>query len=504
MMKVKKFKPKSDIKKSQTKRKKLKILFVTSESVPFAKTGGLADVSLALPAQLIKQGLDVRVILPKYKNIDEKRIKLEYVACNIPVKISDRTENMDILSSTINHTKYYLIKKDKYYDREELYQTKEGDYPDNCERFTYFSRAVLEALKAIDFKPDIIHCNDWQTGLIPVYLKTLYKTDHFFNNIKSVFTIHNIAYQGLFWYLDMHLTGLDQALFTYDKLEFYGKLNYLKAGIVFADKITTVSQKYIEEIKTPELGYGLHNTIKYRANDLTGIINGADYNIWDPPKDGYIAKNYTIKSVTQGKKACKKDLQIVADLSLNEDIPLIGMISRLAEHKGFDILSEVIDEIMNLGVEFVLLGTGEQKYYDLFTRVKSKHPDYCSINFIFNDELAHKIEAGADIYLMPSRYEPCGLNQLYSMRYGTIPVVRATGGLADTVKPVDIKTGEGTGFVFTEYSKEALFKTIKEAVELYRNDKKFWLKLQQNAMRENFSWEVSAKKYIELYRSLIQ
>ena len=478
----------------------MKILFASPEAVPFAKTGGLADVAGALPKALAKLGHEVILILPKYRSVDEKRFPLRPTGMVLKIPISQKVVTGEVYSLDQGpNFRVLFLRRDVYYDRDQLYGTPTGDFEDNAERFTFFSRAVAEA--ALELKPDIIHCNDWQTGLTPVYLKTLYRSSPSLAQAASVFTIHNIAFQGLFWHYDLLLTNLGWELFTPQALEFYGKLNFLKGGVVFADAVTTVSRKYMEEIQTPEFGAGLEGVLHDRRRNLYGILNGVDYEEWSPSKDPYIKEKYG-PSDLKGKKACKKDLQREFYLTPNPDIPLIGVISRLTEQEGFDILAEVIENLMSLGLQFVLLGTGEEEYNLLFQKIGQKYPQQAGIRIAFDNALAHKIEAGADMFLMPSRYEPCGLNQIYSLKYGTVPIVRATGGLADTIQDLDPVSGEGNGFKFKDYSSSELLRTVKLALETYR-DKATWERLMLRGMAMDFSWEQSARAYVQVYEDIL-
>jgi len=422
----------------------MKILIASPEIVPFAKTGGLADVSGALPKALEKLGEDVTAIMPKYRAVDDKKFGLEYTGINIQVPISNRIEEAKIYKGYINSHQpvankeipIYFIDKKEYYDRPYLYGTPAGDYPDNAERFIYFDRAILETCKTIGLKPDVIHCHDWQTGMVPVYLKTLYKDDPFFKETSTLFTVHNLGYQGLFWHLDMHLTNLGWDIFSPDGIEFYGKINILKGGLVYSDAITTVSKTYSQEIQTKEYGCGLDGVLRKRKDDLYGVENGIDYEEWNPATDKYLSAKY-LKENLSGKWDCKKDLLNIYGLKASKEVPVLSVISRLADQKGFDLIAEIMDDLMKLDVQFVLLGTGEDKYHKLFEDIGKKYPSKAGIKIGFDNALAHKIEAGADMFLMPSRYEPCGLNQLYSLKYGTIPIVRATGGLNDTIENYD-------------------------------------------------------------------
>ncbi|MCM8797399.1 MAG: glycogen synthase, partial [Candidatus Omnitrophica bacterium] len=397
----------------------------------------------------------------------------------------------DIFSAVIgNSIKVYFIDNAAYFGRSGLYGDKDGDYKDNPERFSYYCKRVLTLLKEIDFKPDIIHVHDWQASLIPIYLKTIYATDNFYENTRTVLTVHNIGYQGLFSKEEFPKLGLDWSLFNMEGLEFYGKLNLLKGGIVFTDVINTVSPTYSRQIQTKEFGFGLEGILNKRRDALFGILNGLDYSIWNPEEDKFIAKRYSLFSI-HDKYENKEELQKICKLPVKLEVPLFGIVSRLAEQKGFDILAEGIDAICELDLQMVILGTGDAKYHLIMEEMSRRYPKVISVHLKFDDPLAHKIYAGSDIFLMPSKYEPCGLGQLISLRYGTIPLVYKTGGLADTVD-------KANGFVFEDYSKQELVKTIKKAVSAFKNEDK-WLRLIRKAMQCNFSWEEAARKYLELY-----
>lgn len=478
--------------------KALNILIAAGEVAPFAKTGGLADVAGALPAELEKLGHNVRVALPYYKMVKKGNFPITDTGLKLTVQISDRTASADIHKAVIgNNVTVYFIKNDSYYDRDDLYRTKEGDYLDNAERFIFFSKAILALAQAVKFKPDIIHLNDWQTGLVPILLKWTEKNNDFFKDTRTVFTIHNLAYQGLFWHLDMHLTNLPWDIFTPQGIEFYGKINLMKAGIIGADIITTVSKKYCDEIRTQEYGCGLDGVLLSRKDSLYGILNGVDYNDWSPEKDRFIAKNYSPETL-QYKVVCRHDMLSHYKLRLNDDVPVIGVISRLADQKGFDLIAETIDEIIGMGFAFILLGTGDPHYHDLFENVAKKYPKYAGVILGFNNALAHKIEAGCDFFLMPSRFEPCGLNQIYSLKYGTVPIVRATGGLDDTIINFNPDTGEGNGFKFHKYTAVGMIDKLREAMAVYK-DKCLLTKVMENGMKCDFSWEKSAHEYVRIY-----
>lgn len=463
----------------------MKIAMCASEVVPFAKTGGLADVAGALPIALEEEGEEVIIIMPLYKAIQD-------------LHFSGRQEKFDIkrLSDNVSYSvigkniKVYFIENDNYFNRDALYGDKAGDYKDNLERFLYYSKKAIELLKEINFRPDIIHVHDWQAALIPVYLKTIFAKDPFYKNTKTVLTIHNIGYQGLFPKEEFAKLGLDSSLFGIDGLEFYDKVNILKGGMIFSDLINTVSSTYSKEIQTKEFGFGLEGVLNKRKNSLFGIINGLDYKIWNPKTDKYIAKNFSAKDIS-GKAKDKEDLQAFCKLPLKKDVPLFGIVSRLAQQKGFDILAEGIDVICKMDLQLVILGTGDLKYHLIMEDMVRKYPKVISLHLKFDDPLAHKIYSGSDIFLMPSRYEPCGLGQLISFRYGTIPLVFKTGGLADTVN-------KDNGFIFDKYSSDVLIKAIKQAESAFKGKKK-WDALVKKAMKLDFSWEESAKKYLQLY-----
>jgi len=456
----------------------MKIVMCASEVVPFAKTGGLADVAGALPLALEERGENVIIIMPKYKSIQSPRFKIQNSKEGVPYSVIGKG------------IKVYFIENDAYFGRDALYGDKDGDYPDNLDRFAFFSKSALQLLKVINFKADIIHVHDWQASLVPVYLKNLLAKDPFYKNMRTLLTIHNIGYQGLFYKEEFPKTGLDWSLFGIDGLEFYDKVNILKGGMVFADIINTVSPTYAKEIQTREFGFGLEGVLNKRKDSVFGILNGLDYDIWSPETDKFITKNFSAAKPV-GKAQCKEDLQSLCKLPLSKDVPLMGIVSRLAEQKGFDILAEGIDTICNLGLQMVILGTGDLKYHQVMEEMVKKYPKVISLNLKFDDALAHKIYAGSDIFLMPSRYEPCGLGQLIAFRYGTIPLVFKTGGLADTVN-------KDNGFIFDNYSRDGLIGTVEDSLAAFENKKK-WAGLVSKAMKLDFSWEGSAGKYLELY-----
>ncbi len=475
-----------------------RILFVASEVTPFAKTGGLADVAGSLPAALASMGHHVFVVLPFYRAVKEGSFDVKPYEKTVSVPFKGRRLNVEIFSSKIRRNVHvYFIQRDEFFDRSGLYGIPKGDYFDNPERFIFFSRAVLELGTAMDWQPDIIHCHDWQTALVPVYLKSLFKINPVLNQAKSVFTIHNLAYQGVFPKEMMALSELPLELFSMKGLEYYGKMNFMKGGIVFSDIVTTVSERYAQEIQTPEYGYGMEGVLGERREDIYGILNGVDYTYWNPKTDPHIAAPYDRKNFS-GKKKCKDELMEIYDLKGSQESPIIGIISRLADQKGFDILAAAMSELMKMDVSVVILGTGDDKYEKQYSTMGKKYPGRLGVKIAFDNVLAHKIEAGSDMFLMPSKYEPCGLNQMYSLKYGTIPIVRATGGLDDTIQRFDPETGKGNGFKFTDYSSKALLEETQRALEVFQ-DKKTWSGLIQNAMRTDFSWKKSAQRYDEIY-----
>lgn len=479
----------------------MKILFAASEAVPFAKTGGLADVAGSLPPALAALGHDVRVVMPRYRCVDRRKFGLKKIA-SIFVPLGSWQERCDILQGSLGkNVTVYFINKDVYFDRPELYQTKQGDFPDNAERFAFFSRAVLELCRAIDFTPDIVHGNDWQAGLVSFFLKTLYRGVSPFEGIKSVFTVHNLGYQGTFWHWDMRYIGDMWAHYTPEGLEFWDRISFLKAGLVYCDIITTVSKTYSREIQTPEYGHGLEGVLAKRAADLYGIVNGIDYAEWDPAKDESIAKKYSAARPA-GKAACKLGLLKETGLPAS-DAPLIGMVTRLVDQKGLDILTEALPDIMSLGMQCVVLGTGDEKYNRLLAEAAECYSGQMRVLLKYDERRAKQIYAGCDLFLMPSRYEPCGLGQLIALRYGTVPVVRKTGGLADTVQDYNPRTGRGTGFVFEDYTAPALVESLERAFALYSRPNK-WKQLMQSCMEQDFSWEHSAKEYEKIYRKAMK
>lgn len=479
----------------------MKILFAASEAAPFAKTGGLADVAGSLPPAMAALGHDVRVVIPRYQCVDPAAYTLRHIA-TFYVPLASWKERCDVLEGRIGkNVTVYFINKDIYFNRPELYRTTHADYPDNAERFAFFSRAVVELCRVLDFRPDILHCNDWQTGLVPFYLKTLYWDDPLFERSKSVFTVHNLGYQGSFWHWDMRYVGLGWDMFKPEGIEFWGKLNFLKAGLIYSDMITTVSATYSREIQTPEYGHGLEGVLAKRTADLYGIVNGIDYEEWNPARDQQIAHTFSADRPA-GKAACKMDLLKRMGLR-SGDAPVIGMVTRLSGQKGLDILMQALPELMACNAQLVILGTGEEHFHRALTEATDRFPDRMRVLLHYDEALAKSIYAGCDLFLMPSRYEPCGLGQMIALRYGAVPVVRSTGGLIDTVQDYDSKTGRGTGFVFKEYSAAGILDGVGRALDLYQDEKK-WRRLMHNGMNQNFSWEHSAKEYLKLFRKALK
>lgn len=472
----------------------MKTLICASEAVPFAKTGGLADVAGALPKALAARGHDVRVILPKYRQVDPSRTPMEPALRGLSVQVGGQTFSFDLYESrAIPGVMTYLVDCPPLFDRDSLY-----GQPDDARRFTFFCRAVLDSLPRLGWIPDIIHCNDWQTALVPVYLSTLLRDKAPYQDISTAYTVHNLAYQGVFDRAAFDETGLPPEMFGIDGLEFYGNMNLMKAGILFAEVITTVSPTYAKEIQTPQFGERLEGVLAKRSGDLYGILNGIDTDIWDPARDEALAHRYDAASL-DSKQLNKTALQGRCRLPAR-NVPVIGIISRLAAQKGFDILAEALADILRFDLQFVVLGVGEEPYHRLFTDYARRFPERLSANLTFDDELARLIYAGCDMFLMPSRFEPCGLGQMISLRYGTVPVVRATGGLADTVFEFDRAAEKGNGFVFQEYSAVSLLGAVSRALVLYQ-DGEMWRVLQRNAMSCDFSWERSADEYVNVYQA---
>ena len=478
-----------------------KILFAASEGVPFVKTGGLADVVGSLPKCIDKDYFDVRVIMPKYACMkDAMKEKLTYVT-HFYMDYNWQSIYVGVMTAQVDGITYYFIDNESYFSGMKPY-TDDPRY--EIERFGFFSKAVLSALPLIGFRPDVIHCHDWQTGLVPVYLRERFRGDPFFHGIKSVITIHNLKFQGKWDTKTVRdITGLSEYFFTPDKLEAYKDANLLKGGIVYADAVTTVSDTYAEEIKTAFFGEGLDGLLRARSGDLRGIVNGIDYDDFNPETDPYIVKPYNAVNFRKEKIKNKKALQRELGLAQDEKKMMIGIVSRLTDQKGFDLIAHIMDELCQDAVQIVVLGTGEEKYENMFRHFDWKYADKVSANIYYSEELSHKIYAACDAFLMPSLFEPCGLSQLMSLRYGTVPIVRETGGLKDTVMPYNQYEGTGTGFSFANYNAHEMLAAIRYAEQIYYDKKREWNKIIDRAMATDFSWSVSAKKYQEMYDWLI-
>ncbi|MEK6714975.1 MAG: glycogen synthase GlgA [Candidatus Omnitrophota bacterium] len=473
----------------------MNIVLVSPEVAPFAKTGGLSDVSGALPIAInnLGAGHKCSVVLPFYQMVRESGFGPKLLRTE-KIRLGSEEFNAGIFFLRHENTDIYFIENRKFYDRQQLYGLPSGDYPDNHLRFAFFAKAAISLINYLG-NVDLIHCNDWQSGLIPLYLRLSG------NYIKTLFTIHNMAYQGLFDPQVIPLLDIPQEFFTPERLEFYGKFSFMKAGIIYSDAVSTVSKGYAREILTPEFGCGLSGLLQTRSSSLYGIVNGVDYKEWSPQTDKYIVQNFD-ENTLDYKLDCKKDLLKTFGLKFDARKPVLAVVTRLAEQKGIDIIAEVLKDILGLGAYFILLGTGNEKYNNLFSDIAKKHKNCVGVEIGFDNALAHKIEAGSDMFLMPSRYEPCGLNQMYSLKYGTIPVVRATGGLDDTIEDFNPANNQGNGFKFAEASAAAFYATIKRAVTLYK-DKKKWLILQKNGLKCDFSWNKSAGDYLELFERIL-
>ncbi|KJR96066.1 MAG: glycogen synthase [Peptococcaceae bacterium BRH_c4a] len=482
----------------------LKILLLSAEVVPFAKTGGLADVAGSLPKALAtvgndNMGNDVRVAMPHYKGVEGGKYLVDF-----PVHFGNRVESAIIREASIEAqyngehktVPVYMVDNHHYFYRDGMYM-----FPDEAERFAFFCRAVLEMLPRLNWQPDVIHCNDWQSGPVPFFLKNIYCKDPFYGKISTVFTIHNLQYQGNYPKDTLGVLGVGEEYFIPERLEFFGTVSFMKMGIVYADIINTVSRTYASEIQRPDLGERMDGLLRKRSHDLYGIVNGINYHEFNPRTDHRIHRNYdrdSIENKKENKYALQKEIGLPA-----KDVPTVGLVSRLVDQKGFDLISEIADELMRLDIQIVLLGTGDPFYEKMFSQLKDKYPQKVAAHIGYNTILAQRIYAGADMFLMPSRFEPCGLGQLIAMRYGTIPIVRATGGLADTVHDYNPVTGSGNGFVFSEYNGRALYHAIARALKVYRDDPGQWTRLVKNAMDLDFSWAKSGVEYLQLFQEAI-
>jgi starch synthase len=472
----------------------MRVLMVASEAVPFAKTGGLADVLGALPRALDRLGHDVDVVMPRYRGIEAG------VLGRISVALGAMVMEAGVLATTSGRVRTVFIDRPDYFDRDYLYGASGHDYPDNPERFAFLTQAALTWALESGERYDVAHAHDWQAGLLPVQMTQMFRLRQLPRRIPCVFTIHNLAYQGIFDASWLPRLGLPWELMHVDAMEYWNRVSYLKAGINFSRVVTTVSPRYAEEIQTPALGFGFDGILKARQADLVGILNGIDYDQWDPARDPNLPEPYDATHL-DGKAAAKRRVLAAygfPDAPEHRDRPLIGLISRLVDQKGFDLVADLADELPRLDATFLLLGSGERRYEDLWLGLAARHPDRFGVRIGYDESLSHLIEAGADLFLMPSQFEPCGLNQMYSLRYGTIPLVRATGGLFDTVRNFDPGTGEGTGFMFDQYSPQALLNTLRWALSIYQ-DRPAWRRLQAAGMRQDFSWDASARQYVKVY-----
>ncbi len=489
----------------------MKILEIAAEVAPFAKTGGLADVASALPQALAKRGHEVIVVMPKYKMfVDGKHTSEPYNKCKTVVcpiagtKVSARIEVTRFPGTDIP---VFLLARDGYYKRDGIYVDKKAKpWPDNAARFAFFSRAALEIARIHWEKVDIVHAHDWHAAPSTAYLKVNLNNDPAFADTRSLYTVHNLAYQGDFPLEEKATLGLPDELYE-EKAEksavIWGKINYMKTGLEYADHISTVSKKYSEEIKTPEFGCGLEQILQRRSKDLTGILNGVDYSEWSPEADPFIPVKFSLNDMS-GKAANKCELQKKANLAVDPNVPLIGVVSRLADQKGFDLIETIFPDMMALGIQFVLLGTGEERYHKFFNTIAAKFPGRVGITLGFSNPMAHLIEAGSDMFLMPSHYEPCGLNQMYSLRYGTVPIVRSTGGLADTIRDYNADKSTGNGFSFEPAKSEECLDAVTRALNVYKNDKAAWKEIVKRGMQEDHSWDASAREYEALFESMLR
>ncbi|HLW44405.1 MAG TPA: glycogen synthase GlgA [Candidatus Acidoferrales bacterium] len=473
----------------------MRILFVASEGLPFSKTGGLADVIEALPRALVGLGHEVAVVLPQYRGTPATAVALPSVT--IPMGGTRLRFPSITEAPAVGGIHYFFVDDPAYFDRDHLYGGATGDYPDNAERYSEFCKAAIELAKQV-WPPDVIHCHDWQSALVPVLLRTTYGDDPLVRDIPVVFTIHNMGYHGLFGRDALDRAGIPVGVFHPAGIEFFGSVNFLKGGLVFADYLTTVSRKYAQEIQTREFGYGLDGVVRGRADRLVGILNGVDYTAWSPERDKVIAARYSAKDLS-GKHVCKQALLDLFGLPPEHlPKPVVGIVSRFADQKGFDLIAETAHELMHEELLLVVLGTGERKYEELFRALAAAYPGRIGVKIAYDNAVAHKIEAGADLFLMPSRYEPCGLNQIYSLKYGTVPIVRATGGLDDTIEAYDVEHGTGTGFKFAEYTGAAMLRSVRQAMHLFV-DQRIWRRIQMNGMAKDFSWKASAVEYAKVY-----
>ncbi len=480
----------------------MKILFVTSEAAPFAKTGGLADVAGSLPLTLRRLGHDIRVILPSYQSIEEKGYSVRKGRKSVEVTIDGAAQKGLLRQSSIDGLPFFFIENRNYFNREGLYGTEEGDYPDNAQRFGFFCRAVLALLRRMDFRPDVLHLNDWQTGLIPVLLKTEFRDDPFYSSMGTLMTIHNLGYQGIFPPSALSSLGLSPTLMSVEGLEYFGDISFLKGGVLYSDLLSTVSETYCREIQTPEMGFGFDGLLSRRSRNLFGILNGLDDKLWDPGLDSALVSPYGASDL-RGKNTNKKMLQKELGLQTSSGIPIVSMVTRLDTQKGLGLLEEAWEELMHRDLQMVILGTGQRKHMEFFAGMQDRFPGKVSINLAFDESLARRIYAGSDLFLMPSLYEPCGLGQLIALRYGALPLVRRTGGLADTVTDPEENSQNANGFSFKKASGAALIQALDRALVQFK-DRRAWLKMVRRGMNQDFSWTRSAQRYLEIYRKTME
>jgi starch synthase len=489
----------------------MRIVVASSEAVPFSKTGGLADVATALADAVASLGHSVWLVSPYYPQVLAKSgangIAIEPTGIQLEVPVGSRHVTCGVRRARLpgSAVTFFLIDQSSYFDRPALYQEHGADYRDNCERFVFFSRAVLALASHLRLRPDVVHANDWQTGLISALLAVEGREPDTFETTASVFTIHNMAFRGLFWHWDMLLTGLDWKYFNWKQMEFYNQLSLLKTGISFSDAVTTVSPTYSREIQAAEYGYGLDGLLRSRRDDFSGILNGVDTKVWNPQTDPALPGTYSIVDVEEGKRACKRRLQEEFGLPVRDECPLLAVVSRLTDQKGFDLIMQGAEALFGHDLQLCVLGSGEKKYQDWLIEQSKRLPEKVAVRIGFDEPLAHRIEAGADMFLMPSQFEPCGLNQMYSLLYGTVPIVRAVGGLADSVVDAsadNLAHGTATGFSFSTYSAEELVKTINRALAHY-HDKPEWLRLVRTGMNQDWSWRRSALQYIRVYEKAV-
>ncbi len=485
------------------------IATISSEMIPLAKSGGLGDVCGALPIALERQGCRCSAFLPAYRSVMRSGLPIEPTRHTFTIHIAGRYVACRLLKTKLpdSNVTVYLVDQPQYFDRDGLYADKHGEYRDNCERFSFFCRAVIEAIAQLELDVDIVHCHDWQAGLIPALIEAKRQEFAWMQNVRTVMTIHNLAYQGRFWHLDMPLTGLDWKYFNAEQMEYYGDLNLMKSGIVFANRVTTVSPTYAVEITRPEHGCGLDGILRRRGSDLVGIVNGVDYSQWDPAIDPHLPQRYSIDDWQMGKQVCKEHLQRELGLEVDPRKPLVGIVSRLASQKGWDlIIPLLLHWVSSRNVQWAILGTGDQRLEQELRQLADFHSAKLHVSLSFSEALAHRIEAACDMFLMPSRYEPCGLNQLYSLKYGSVPIVHTTGGLADTVRDAtaeNLENGSANGFRFDEYSLIGLERALNRSLESYSNQPEEWQAIVEAGMRDDWSWTQSSARYIEVFQSTL-